>query len=205
MKPFARTLSLLVTLLAFEGTGYAQARNFRVIGGSRIQFVSDAPLERITGASSTISGQFSVDAAQLSATRGQIAVPVASIRTGMDLRDEHLRGSGWLDSARFANVSFEIVRVVATGPLLPNQTARVQIVGRLTVHGQAREVTSEAQVRLVPLSAETRAQGATSDMLRVQARFTVNLTAHGISVPGPVRLKVANEIQVNVTIRAQAS
>ena len=72
----------------------AQARTFRIQrgGGSRVQWVSDAPLERITGVNSAVSGELTVDPANLAATRGRVDVAVASMRTGIDLRDEHLRG-----------------------------------------------------------------------------------------------------------------
>jgi hypothetical protein len=41
--------------------------------------------------------------------------------------------------------------------------------------------------------------------IRIKASFPVELTAHEISVPSIVRLKMANEIQVSVDLRGVAT
>lgn len=191
--------------LASASAAGAQAREFQIGSGSRIQFVSDAPLERITGVSSTVSGTFRVDPANLSAARGSVQVPITSIRTGLDLRDEHLHGSGWLDAGRFPNAILEITSVEGATALTAGDVTRVTIRGRFTVHGVTRDVTAQAQVRWIPASEELRAQGITGDLIRAQASFTVNLPDHDVSVNPLVRLKVSDQIRVNVTLRAVSS
>jgi polyisoprenoid-binding protein YceI len=190
---------------AFTATASAQAREFRVGSGSRMQFVSDAPLERITGVSTNVSGTFNVDPTNLSSARGSVQVPISSIRTGLDLRDEHLHGSGWLDAGRFPNATLEITSVEGATALTAGAVTRVTIRGRFTVHGVTRDVSAQAQVRWIPASAELRAQGITGDLIRAQATFTVNLPDHNVSVNPLVRLKVSDQIRVNVTIRAVSS
>lgn len=203
-RALAATIMALGWSAAFGSgaTVHAQAREFRVTSGSRIQFVSDAPLERITGVSNDVSGTVTVDPANLAATRGTVSVPIASIRTGMDLRDEHLRGSGWLDAARFPNATLEITGVEGASALVPNQVVRLTIRGRFTVHGVTRDVTVQAQVRWIRASDELRSQGIEGDLIRAQASFDVNLPDHQISVNPLVRLKVSDRIRVNVTVRA---
>jgi polyisoprenoid-binding protein YceI len=185
----------------------AQARSFQIRndGGSRIQFVSDAPLETITGASSHVTGTIQVDPANLSTARGTIQVPITSLRTGVDLRDEHLRGDGWLDAARHPNATFEITRVEGATRLEPNRDTQLRVHGRFSIHGVTREIVANATVRFVPLNDELRAARIDGDVIRGQASFRIQLTDYDVSVPLPVRLKVANEIRVNVTIRAIAS
>ncbi len=58
-----RLAAVLGALLGFASVASAQARTFRARGdgGSRIQFVSDAPLETMTGVSSNVSSELSVD------------------------------------------------------------------------------------------------------------------------------------------------
>ncbi len=208
---FGLTLGwLTVGWLAVGGLGVgvasAQARTFTVASsGNRIQFVSDAPLERITGVTSSVSGSFSVDPADLSTLRGTIRVPVASLRTGIELRDEHLRGEGWLDATRFPDATLELVGVEGASALRPNEVARVTLRGRFTIHGVSREITASAQVRWLPASDELRAQGITGDFVRAQVSFDVSLPEFGISVNPLVRLKVSDTIRVNVTLRAATS
>lgn len=184
----------------------AQARNFRIRndGGSRIQFISDAPLETITGVASHVTGEMSVDPANLSSWGGNIRVRIAAIRTGIDLRDEHLRSDNWLNAGRWPNAVFEVTRVEGASRLTPNQVTNVRVHGRFTLHGVTRDVVSNARVRYIPLNDELREARINGDVIRAHASFRVRLTDYNISVPLPVRLKVANEIRVNVTLRAIA-
>ena len=194
--------------LAAPALAAAEPKTFQVRadGGSRIQFVSDAPLETITGVSTAVTGQVTFDTAAPAAARGSVQVDTASLRTGIDLRDEHLRSASWLDARRFPRATFEIVAVEGATALQPNRDAQVRVRGRFTLHGVAREVTSQATVRWVPLTDEMRRiPGMNGDALMVRATFTVTLTDFGVSVPTIVRLKVANQIQVDVRIRAISS
>lgn len=200
----AASLTMLVGLTSLAS---AQARTFEIRndGGSRIQFISDAPLETITGVSSHVTGNVTVNPNDLAATRGTVAVQVASIRTGIDLRDEHLRAENWLNAQAHPNATFEITRVEGASRLVPNELTRVRIHGRFSIHGVTRDVVANARVRLIPLDDELRAARITGDVIRAQASFNVQLTDYNVSVPLPVRLKVSNEIRVNVTIRAVAA
>lgn len=185
----------------------AQTKNFRVRrdGGSRATFVSDATLETINGVTSSVSGTLSIDPTNLAAARGTITIPVASIRTGIDLRDEHLRSANWLDAASHANATFEVIGVSGASSLQPNVEARIQLRGRFTIHGRTREVTARARIKWIPFTEELRGTpGIDNDVLRARARFTINLSDFGISIPAPVRLKVSNEITVTVNLRAIA-
>lgn len=190
---FLAALALLVTPLATSSAS-AQSRTVSAQRGSGIQFVSDAPLERMTGRSSSLTGDFTFDPNNLSNVSGTLRVPVRSLRTGIDLRDEHLRGDTWLDAQRCPDISLEVTGIEGASSLQPNTATRVRLRGNFTVHCVSRPVTINATLRWIPDSNE----------LRAQARFEVTLTEHNISVPAPVRLKVANTLQVNARLRARA-
>jgi polyisoprenoid-binding protein YceI len=200
ISPISSLLAACALALAFgiSASASAQAHTFSVRegGGSRIRFTSDAPLETIRGTSSVVTGSFSLDPNDLSSARGTLQVPVASLRTGVDLRDEHLRGDDWLDAERHPNGTFEITRMEGASRLEANRSVRLRIHGRFTIHGVTRNVVANARVRLVP---------GGSPRIEAQASFTIQLTDYGVSVPLPVRLKVSNEIQIEVTLRASAS
>lgn len=207
MKRTIRTILAAAALaLAVPAPATAQRRIYEIHdnGGSRVQFVSDAPLETITGVSSTVSGRIVGDVADLSRVEGTVRVPVASLRTGIDLRDEHLRSDNWLDAGRYPYIQFDLRRVEGGSRLEPGQTARLRLHGRVTIHGRTRDVVARARVRYMPLTEEMRQAHIHGDVILVQARFTVRLSDFGVSVPAPVRLKVSDEIQVNVALRATA-
>lgn len=203
---WSKVVLALVVTLALPGLAAAQSRTFTIRddGGSRVQFLSDAPLETTTGVTSLVSGELTVDPANLAAARGRIAVQIASIRTGIDLRDEHLRSPMWLDATQFPQAALEITAVEGATALRPDQAQHVRIRGHFTLHGHTHDIVAEAQVRFVPATDATRAAHVDGDALRGQATFSIRLSDYGVSIPSVVQLKVANEIEVNITIRAVA-
>ncbi|MCA9611867.1 MAG: YceI family protein [Myxococcales bacterium] len=183
------TGSILVGLLALSGVASAQARELPVTR-ARVTFRSQAQLETINGVSNEATGSVRVDPANLAATRGRVVVRVASLRTGIDLRDEHLHSAEWLDAAGHPEMVFEITGVTGASSLPANEDVTVQIRGRLTLHGQTRDVTAEARVRWDGTS------------LRGRARFEIRLSDYGVSINEAVRLKVSNTIGITVDLRA---
>ncbi|MGB8328511.1 MAG: YceI family protein [Polyangiales bacterium] len=195
MKNARRASAIVVMCLSVPAIGLADSETFvvRDDGKSHVTFVSDAPLETTTGTSSKVTGTVTVDPADITKTTGSFDVPVVSLRTGKDLRDEHLQGDGWLDAKRHPKIHFEITEVVlgkkASKELKKNKDTKVEVKGMFTVHGISKPVTAKGTVHW----AETA--------LLIKAQFNVKLEDHQISVPSIVRLKVANDIAVSVDLR----
>ena len=187
-------MAMVVGLIVCASTAVeAQARQFN-ISRARVRFTSEAPLETINGVSNTASGSVSFDPSNLSSASGTITVPVSSLRTGIELRDEHLVGADWLDAGSHPNATFEITGISGARSLTANQDATLRITGRFTIHGQTHNVT-----------AQVRAKWDGSNGLRARARFTIQLSQYGVSINPAVRLKVSNDIQITMDIRASAS
>ncbi len=182
-----------LALASVPNMAAAQSRAFDVQRG-RVSFVSEAPLENINGRSGRATGNFTLDPANVSATRGTVTVPVASLRTGIDLRDEHLRSDTWLNAGAHPNSTFEITGVSGADSLTANEDARVRITGNFTINGVSRQVTARARIKW---------DGA--DRVRVRCRFKINLSDFNVSIPAVVRLKVSNEIRITVDIRGSVA
>jgi len=197
-KGAACLFALIVALAASVSRAHAEAATFVLASGqSKVQFVSDAPLERITGATSHVTGQIELDPAAPERAHAEIAVPVASIKTNNDLRDEHLRSDSWLDAKRFPSVHFALSSVSGVSAVPLDQPTSANVRGKLSVHGIVRELATTAKVRL------SQVEGKRT--LRVQASFPVALEAHEVSIPSLVKLKVAAVIQVHLDLYAHAS
>jgi polyisoprenoid-binding protein YceI len=198
MKSATRVSLILAVCMAVPAISQADATTFRVRDGgkSRVTFVSDAPLETMTGKSSKVTGSVTVDPADITKTKGSFEVPVVSLRTDNDLRDEHLQGDGWLDAKKNPKIHFEITEVILgkkdSRELKQNKATKVQVRGKFTAHGVTKPVTANGTVKW------------SDDSLRIQAKFIATLEDHHISVPSIVQLKVANEIAVSVDLRAVA-
>ena len=72
---------------------------------TNITFESETDFEIILGSSHKLSGTTEVNFDNGTA-QVHVVVPVASLRTGIDLRDEHLRSAMWLDAEQHPNLSF---------------------------------------------------------------------------------------------------
>jgi polyisoprenoid-binding protein YceI len=197
MKYATRLGLVLAVSMAAPGVSYADATTYRVGGGKgKATFVSDAPLETMTGKTNKVTGALTIDPTDITTTTGNFKVPVKSLRTGNDLRDEHLQGDGWLDAKKNPFIHFEITEVIlgkkSNKALKQGKDSKVQVKGKFTAHGITKPVTAKGTVNW------------SGNAIRIKADFPVELTAHEISVPSIVRLKVANEIQVSVDLRGQA-
>ncbi len=186
---------LLVASLAAPGVSRADVSTYKMSG--KATFISDAPLETMEGTTSKVAGSLEVDPADISTTKGQFKAPVASLRTGNDLRDEHLQGDGWLDAQNSPHLHFEITEIVlgkkSSTELKHGKDAKVEVKGKFTAHGVTKDVMAKGTVRW------------SGDTIRVKASFPVKLTDHDISVPSIVRLKVANDISVSVDLSGKAN
>lgn len=200
---FGRLLSLIAFALPLvvQASASAQLRTFKVEegGDNKIQFVSDAPLERFTGTSNKVSGDIKVDPAKAASTKADIKVKMNSFKTGIDLRDEHFQSENWLDAKKFPDAKFVITKVTGLDVLKPGTPAEATVVAKFTLHGITKEVTAKAKVRLVP------AEGGKPESLHIQATFKVKLEDHKVSIPSIVALKVAPEIEVNVDLTGKKS
>ena len=198
MKNATGVSLILAACMAVPAVSQADATTFivRADGRSKATFASDAPLETMVGKSSKVSGRLSVDPADITKTTGSFKVPVMSLRTDNDLRDEHLQGDGWLDAKKNANIHFEITEVILgkkdSPELKSGKNRKVQVKGTFTAHGVSKPVLATGTVNW------------SGKQLRIKSDFTVVLEDHNISVPSIVRLKVANDIAVSVDLRAVA-
>lgn len=187
---------VLAISLGLSAGAKAEASKFKVTKGTAT-FVSDAPLETMEGTTKKVTGTVEFDPADLSTTKGTFKAPVVSMRTGNDLRDEHLQGDSWLDAKKAPHIVFEIVEITGADSLKPKKNTKVKVKGKFTAHGVTKLVNANGTVKWTPVDGG-------KDDLRIKANFTAVLEDHDVSVPSIVRLKVANEIAVAVDIEAMA-
>jgi polyisoprenoid-binding protein YceI len=93
-----------------------------------------------------VSGTLSLDRADLTKSRVEAIIDVASLDTNVAQRDDHLRSADFFDVARYPNMTFvsNEVRVQADGQL--------HISGDLSIRGTTRSVTLDVD----PISDESK-------------------------------------------------
>ena len=119
-KSRARLLATLVALTMLPGlSGFAGASEQTYYFGlsdqrTNITFQSETDFETVLGSSHELRGSAVADFDSGEASV-ELEVPVASLRTGIDLRDEHLRSPMWLDAENHGTISFVSKRAKKAG------------------------------------------------------------------------------------------
>lgn len=94
----------------------------------------------VKGRFPNVSGAIALNDADLSASSVTAEIDTASIHTGEPNRDAHLRSADFLDVEQHPTISFRSTGVV------PQRGDRFILVGDLTLRGETREVTLEAEM-----------------------------------------------------------
>jgi polyisoprenoid-binding protein YceI len=159
---------------------------------TRIWFEADATLGDFKGEAKQFSGWADVpDAETFQGVTGKVEIQVASFKTGIGMRDGHLRGD--MQADRFPSIVFELAaatregaqeRATAAGLAATQEMRPVLLNGALTIRDQTRNVEIPALVHL------------DGDSLRVFGRLPTRFTDFGMKPPSRMlgTTKVKNDI-----------
>ena len=117
-----------------------------------------------------------------------VEVAADSVRTGISLRDRHLRGPLFLDAARYPTISFRGGDVMR----LPTHVA---VPGSLTIRGVTR--TEELRCPLEGFGGESA----------LSADLTLSRRAYGVGVPHGIRrldplfVVIGDDVRISISIR----
>jgi len=176
-----------------------------------VTFKSRAPLEDIVGTSNQVVGKLFFDPMKpASGGSGMLRVPVASLDTGIPLRDEHLAGPDWLDAGGSPDISFTIVEVKNVKPLKVTDAAKtfdVVAVGDFSLKGKTRRISVPARITWLKESDATKKRQP-GDLLAVRTTFSVALADFGITGPAGMDIigsKVGETVSVELSVVASSA
>jgi polyisoprenoid-binding protein YceI len=92
-------------------------------------------ISNVKGKLSGISGTLTFDEADPSRSTVEATIPVASLSTGDEQRDAHLKSADFFDAEKFPTFTFKSTEVGRTAP------GEHAVVGELTLHGVTRAVS----------------------------------------------------------------
>lgn len=166
-------------------------------GRNQATFFSATPLEDINGLTNNITGNVSFNVNDLKTLKGSISVSVATIKTGIDLRDEHLRSENWLNASSYPEITFKIKSVGDIKSMGDNKL-QAKVVGDFTLHGVTKETTADVILTFLDQSEETKKRAA-GDLLGVRADFKVKLSEFGVK-NNLIGQKVAEVVEIGVNM-----
>jgi len=173
-------------------------------GRNAVVFKSEAPLEDIVGTTGNISGYMAFDPTNPNAGgSGKFTVPVASLDSGIPLRDEHIQGEAWLNAAAYPMIVLsidELKDITEVKKTDEAQTYDVVAVGTFTLHGVTNDVEVPGRITFLKES-EATSKRLPGHILAARSEFTVALEDYGITgAPGIVGSKVGETIDIEVSI-----
>jgi len=168
------------------------------LGRNQATFFSHAPYEDITGLTNDVSGWVSFDIQDVKNTlSGEIIIKTASIKTGIENRDEHLRTSEWLNAEAYPNITFVIKEVTTINSDVSNKL-RLTVLGDFTVRGVTRQVFSDVRMEYLEESELTKIR-MPGDLLGVKAKFNINLSDYGVRHM-LIGKRVSEEVEIKANI-----
>ena len=182
-----KKLNLALVSLALLASAPAFATDFTVLQNtSSVTFTSDATLETITGTSMEVSGVITTDAAAPSNTTATITVPVASLSTGVDMRDEHLHSDQWLNAAANPDITFAITGVTladAGATLTHGASIEATVNGTFSLHGASQALSVPATTSFFEVANPDvgSTHGITGDVLGAAVELTTTVVAVGLA------------------------
>ena len=205
MKTILKTfLILIVAISASIAQGFKvkasgdQTFNFEdKYGRNQASFFSTTPLEDITGITNDVKGEVTFNVADIKTLKGSVSISVATIKTGIDLRDEHLRSDNWLDAASYPEVTF-VIKKVSDVKVSADNKLEAKVTGDFSAHGVTKEIVADVTMTFLDASEQTK-QRAPGDLLGVQAKFNIVLSDYDVENM-IVGQKVADNIEISVNI-----
>lgn len=179
------TLTALVLVMLTGSTpARAESLRFRIQPeASEITFRATSRLMNAEGHFGRFSGDVVADPAGPTGARISLTIDAASLETGIEMRDKHLRSADFFDIERFPTIAFQSVRVEAAG-------RRATVMGRLTLHGVTREIAVPVDVQI------------TETALVASGEFIVNRGEYAMNYNSFLN-PIGNEVRVAFTFRAR--
>lgn len=144
MSRFAHTLAALIGLAA---AATAQNGAWQIDPNhSSAQFsVRHLGVSTVRGAFTKVSGSAKYDPADPSRTSIDAIIDANSVDTHVEMRDNDLRSSNFLDVQKYPTITFRSKQVKKSG------SEKLQIAGDLTIHGVTKEVLLDVDGPSTPI------------------------------------------------------
>lgn len=154
--------------------------------------VNHVGFAKVLGSFSSVTGSYLFDAATGEVTDLEVVVETASVDTGHERRDEHLRSGDFLDSRKFPRMTFKARDAALAG------NGRYTITGELDLKGVVKPLVLAATLNKrgpYPFGPSVEAMG-------ISARGTLKRSEHGMTY-GVDNGWVGNDVELIIEFEAR--
>ena len=187
-------------LAAGAGARIAGAADFNIEPGGKnfVRFESKAPMETVTGTTQQVHGSLAFDPASLGDTIAvTVAVDLATLDTGIALRNRHMR-ENHLHTDKYPQAVFHGARILESSApgLGQGKTTKLRVRGILAMHGVEKVVEAPVEADLLP-----------DGSVHALVRFDVKLADYEIPRPQflVMRLDEVQHLTLDLTARPGAA
>jgi len=193
LSRFVTIPAAALTLLTFAPLLHAEGRVYTISSGApnAVVFNVEDSVDPFDGKTANATGTITADPAAPSQAQVDVSIDLASLDTGVALRNQHMREK-YLQTAKFPAVTFKSVSVSAPASIAPNQPADITVTGDFTLHGVTKRMTIPVKVTLL-------ADGR----IHAISRFSVKLPDFGIVVPHNVFVTVDDAVGIRLDLFAK--
>lgn len=178
MKRIFLLTSLLVACLLVVAQQYTPSAT-----GSAVTFKIKNLGVNVNGSFTGLSGTIIFSAGSLNNSQFMVSINAASINTGINARDNHLRKESYFNTTQYPQISFVSTRV--TGSTV---AGTYFVFGKLTIKNTTKEVSFPFTVT------------PEENNLRFKASFKLNRRDYGV---GGSSITMSDELTVNLDVLAQ--
>lgn len=189
-------VSLVAAGILFAGA--ANARTYQVQADSHtlneVSFTSKASIVRLVGRTAKVEGFGDIDVNNpAKSPKAEIKVDLASLDTGIPLRNEHM--VGLIEAKKYPTATFKVKSLKAP-KLVPNEAVEGTAEGEFTLHGVTKTLTVPVSLSYLPEQDKNYRPG---DWVNFSSNFKIKLSDHGIPLPKPMfGIKVADELTIQI-------
>jgi polyisoprenoid-binding protein YceI len=146
-------ITALITVFLVSSSAFTAPATFvasDAMGRNIAVFESNAPLEKIVGTTNQMTGTVIFDPSDIrNRPSATISVDLTGLKTGIDLRDEHMRSEQYLNTSKYPTMTFTLDRIISTSKnqIGDQESADVVAEGTFDLHGVRPSIVS---VRRLP-------------------------------------------------------
>ncbi len=158
---------------------------------TNVTFESSTDFEQILGSTNKLTGKIIADFEKGTGSV-KVATPVSSMKTGIEMRDEHMRSPGWLDAGSYPEISFvsDNVKRLSDG--------RWEALGKFTMHGVSNDLRASVEVKEITAALAEKVGLESGEWLKISTSFEVKLSDFGVKIPSMAAAKVSDTWKVRV-------
>ena len=198
MKKYLFKISLLVIVLfLFNAANFHSSAAYQIDAGHTfIQFsVERFGMVEVTGHFREVSGTIRFDPNLPDAIQAEITIHTASLDSGHEIRDGHLKGEIWLNAEEYPEIKFITTEVILDGQI-------GKAIGNLTIRGVTKEVAFPFEIK-GPFTDPTK-----NTTIAVAGSITINRQDFGLSFSKMIDANIpfiGNEVQIDISTLAVAN